>query len=697
MLFFGAGLLFCQPIVAQSTRIAKTQTGLSVVSVSPAKYSATALPTTVITATMTDSVTAATLTNSTFIVSGSITGRHQGQIALDASGKIVSFSPASKFLFGEKIEVTLTSGISSPLTGALSGGYTWVFQTKTQYGSGKYGLSPSSPVFLGTVYGLAAGDFDKDGFADIAATDSAHSAVNVLINNRHGGFYPSKVYAVGTGPEAIVSADVNGDGSTDLVIADYGSDSITVLKNNGAGLFGTPISYAVGTNPSALAIADVENNGNLDIVVAVSGTNSIVVLKNDGTGSFSIHQTTTVGAGPSGVALADFNGDGMMDLAVVNKTSSSLTLLNNTSGILVLDTTYAFSPSALPYGLISFDFDKNGTPDLAIANGAGKSISIYLNGYNGVPPGRFNTSFPAISIGAVPYALYGNDFDVDGDVDLAVANSASNVTVITNNGDPNNGGSLPTSKDVPAMKASKAIVGVDFSGLGIMDLVVSSADGKLRILRDSVLSGLSPSIAPSATSLNFGTTKDSVTTNVVFYSSALATRIDSIQVTVPYSISTQAVQKNFNPYDSLGLSIVFKPTAGILYSGSLKVFASTSAPSIITIPLSGNGDPSLAVEKSDVKIPQSFGLEQNYPNPFNPSTTINYQLAATSNVTLKVYDITGREVATILNKDEIAGAYSVTWDATRFASGIYLCKITATSQSNRRMHFEQTRKMLLLK
>ncbi len=692
-----ASLALCQPIFAQSTRIAKTQAALSIVSVSPAKNSATSLPSAIISATFSDSVSFATLTHSSFIVTGSITGRHQGQISLDITGKIASFTPASSFLYGEKIQVTLTSGVSSSITGSLSGGYTWMFQTKTQYGSGKYGLSPSSPVAIGISYGLAAGDFDKDGFTDIAATDSAHNTVNVLVNNRHGGFYPPKAYPVGTGPEAIVAADVDGDGSVDLIVADYGSDSISVLKNDGSGSFGAAVSSAVGLNPSALAVTDFNNDGNIDIAVTVFSTNVLVVLVNDGNGSFSVHQTFGVGTGPSGVAIADFNGDGMPDVAVTNKGSKSLTIVRNVGGSLSADTTYLLSTSALANGLAVFDFDKDGTPDIAIA-GTGstgtntQSISIYLNAYNGVPPGRFNTGFPAIDVGAIPFSLYGNDFNSDGATDLAVANSATNVTVYLNKGI-----AAPTALDIPAVRNSKAIVGVDFSGKGVVDLVFSSADGKLRVLRDSVLSGLSPSIASSASTLNFGTTKDSVTTNVVFYSSVLATRIDSVQVTAPYSISTQVLPKNLNPYDSLVMTIVFKPTAGIHYPGSLKVFSSSSTPSIITVPLLGNGDPSLAVAKSGEKIPRSFGLEQNYPNPFNPSTTISYQVAAMSQVRLRVFDLTGRCVATLVNGVEIPGERTVEWQAGNFASGIYFYRLDVVSMDNVKTLYTSTRKLLLLK
>jgi hypothetical protein len=90
------------------------------------------------------------------------------------------------------------------------------------------------------------------------------------------------------------------------------------------------------------------------------------------------------------------------------------------------------------------------------------------------------------------------------------------------------------------------------------------------------------------------------------------------------------------------------------------------------------------------EIPNSYSLAQNYPNPFNPTTTINYQVQFSGQVTLKVYDILGREVAALVNEVKQAGSYSVTFDAGRLASGIYFYKLQSGS-------FVETKKMILLK
>lgn len=92
----------------------------------------------------------------------------------------------------------------------------------------------------------------------------------------------------------------------------------------------------------------------------------------------------------------------------------------------------------------------------------------------------------------------------------------------------------------------------------------------------------------------------------------------------------------------------------------------------------------------DLISPLSFSLSQNYPNPFNPSTVISYQLPVSSRVTLKLYDVLGNEVASLVSGEQEAGSYNVTFNSAGLASGAYIYKLSAGE-------FIITKKMLLLK
>lgn len=97
----------------------------------------------------------------------------------------------------------------------------------------------------------------------------------------------------------------------------------------------------------------------------------------------------------------------------------------------------------------------------------------------------------------------------------------------------------------------------------------------------------------------------------------------------------------------------------------------------------------------DVNVPAEFAMDQNYPNPFNPSTKINFRLAADSKVTLKVFDVLGQEVITLLNKDLSAGSHIVDFDASGINSGTYFYRIDATGIDG--TNFTDVKKMILMK
>jgi Secretion system C-terminal sorting domain len=95
-------------------------------------------------------------------------------------------------------------------------------------------------------------------------------------------------------------------------------------------------------------------------------------------------------------------------------------------------------------------------------------------------------------------------------------------------------------------------------------------------------------------------------------------------------------------------------------------------------------------ETTPTQVPHQYSLSQNFPNPFNPTTVISYQLAANTVVTLKVYDILGREIKTLINEGQTAGSHSVLFDGSNLASGVYFYRLQAGS-------FIQTKRLILLK
>ncbi|MEJ2103791.1 MAG: YCF48-related protein [Ignavibacteriaceae bacterium] len=103
-----------------------------------------------------------------------------------------------------------------------------------------------------------------------------------------------------------------------------------------------------------------------------------------------------------------------------------------------------------------------------------------------------------------------------------------------------------------------------------------------------------------------------------------------------------------------------------------------------------NGGVTFVEEKKEKVIPSSLELEQNFPNPFNPSTKIRYSISQPSKVIIKIFDILGREIETLVNEEKPVGTYELTWNAVTLPSGVYFYQINAGE-------FIRTKKMLLIK
>jgi hypothetical protein len=94
--------------------------------------------------------------------------------------------------------------------------------------------------------------------------------------------------------------------------------------------------------------------------------------------------------------------------------------------------------------------------------------------------------------------------------------------------------------------------------------------------------------------------------------------------------------------------------------------------------------------EEETTLPTEFSLEQNYPNPFNPSTKIKYSVPQLSKVVIKVFDILGNEIETLVNEEKPVGTYEVKFKATNLPSGIYFYQLRTGS-------FVETKKMLMIK
>ena len=265
-----------------------------------------------------------------------------------------------------------------------------------------------------------AGDWNRDGLSDLAVTTA--SGVSVLLSKGDGAFQPRVEYPVGRYPQGIAAPDVNNDSFPDLIVSNPDKGALTVMLGHGDGTFESPVNTPVGSTPqSALATADFNLDGKSDAVIArysfpASYPGFVSILLGNGDGTFG-HQTdipTAPGDNPGSIAIGDLNSDGKRDIAVTNSLGATLmTLLGAGDGTFTRAPTISYVTG--PVAILDVDGDSNDD----LVTGAGAIVDVRLGNGNGTfqPTQGYGVFRQIISMVA-------GDFNNDCQVDIAVLGHA---------------------------------------------------------------------------------------------------------------------------------------------------------------------------------------------------------------------------------------------------------------------------------
>ncbi len=416
--------------------------------------------------------------STSFVVIGNITGSHTGTFSFDYDSDILSLEMNEGFSAGEVVTVTLTNDIHSSGGYFLDSAYIWSFTIDATGESGDF-FGDTLSGGMNNPIGTTVGDFNNDGYLDVATSNYIGNSISVVLSNGPGSYDPADTYAIGNIAHAITSGDVNSDGYIDLVVAEWdqgvsvyindgfgtfnprvpyvvtgqindvilgdldgdgdldvatsncsGGD-VSILLNAGNGTFGPKTDFAVGSCPNAVAAGDFDNDGDLDLTTPNSGSDNVSVLLNNGNAQFTIQGSFPVSGNPVGICVSDFDTDGYIDIATTNKDSNTVTvLINNGSGIFLSRQDY--NVGTWPSSVASTDLNNDGYNDLAVTNWGVNTVSVLMN----LGDGNFDTH-QLETVGGTPNRIKSADINNDGDVDLILCSSAeNNVWVLYNQPTP---------------------------------------------------------------------------------------------------------------------------------------------------------------------------------------------------------------------------------------------------------------------
>lgn len=272
-------------------------------------------------------------------------------------------------------------------------------------------------------YAVAVSNFNGDMNQDLAVVNSNSNNVSIFLGNGNGTFSTATNFLVGAAPISVAAGDFNNDMKQDLAVANFGgffSGTVSVLFGNGSGGFSAPTTLRTRTQPSYVAVGNFNADALPDLAVATFGSDSVAIFLNNGSGGFSLVSNVSVGAGPVFIEVVDLNNDGKADLNVANYNSDSVSQrFGNGNG------TFSGAGQALlglnPTAVVSGDFTQNNQ---------GLQTAASLSGSNNV---KFLQGLSQVATGTFPYSLVKGDFNGDGKLDLATANSDSNdISILLN-------------------------------------------------------------------------------------------------------------------------------------------------------------------------------------------------------------------------------------------------------------------------
>jgi hypothetical protein len=525
----------------------------------------------------------------------------------------------------------------------------------------------------GTESGTALwGDYNNDGSLDILISgrveiNIGYSAVaEIWEKDSTGTFYKSTILDSLDYPNASW-ADINNDGFLDIFLSGDQDlsfpdlDPVSILfTNDQNGGFTRDDTSITGITYGGSEFADYDNDGDFDLIITGLELSNgyVTLLYENHNGQFVQNSSSFLGVLRSKIAWADVDNDGDVDFVVGGQVggiaATRTKLYRNDSG--------SFVEIPLPDSVLaqvslpSFDwgdYDNDGDVDLLLSG----QIGILATRITSILRNEGNFEFTALNDELVPVRTGDAkwaDYDNDGDLDVAICGTDTSNTfgeyitrIYENNLNvPNNSPAKPH----------------------ISNVIVSGSDVMLEWIASS---------------------DDHTPQNSLTYNLRIGTAPGESDILNPMANENNGFRKLISMGNTNFKTNweIFSLDDGIYYWAVQAIDGAMTGSEFSNEGTFTIG--SVSSSENDY-LPNKYELKQNYPNPFNPSTAIKYSIKENTQVTFRVYDVLGNEVATLINEEKQSGEYEIEFNANGLTSGIYFYKLTAGS-------FTNTKKMILLR
>lgn len=511
-------------------------------------------------------------------------------------------------------------------------------------------------------------------------------------------------------------ADYDNDGDIDLFVVNtnQATPSSHLYRNDGNGMFTKILTGSIADSSAntgwGCVWGDINNDTYTDLVIAAAyGFGSVMhpnrFFYNNGNGTFTHIDTTNITDSNDAFTIpmfSDYDQDGDIDLFIGSGPANTIGDRDYLWRNMMKEQSVPYFFNRIDTGIIGteivdgqnwnwIDIDNDGDLDGFLTN---YSQNIRNRLYRCEGP-RYYVKMTSAEVGTIVtdqgawLANTWGDFDNDGDLDCFLTNDGGPTKYYSNNGS-----GFFTKIDTLAVVTAGSTYGAtigDYDGDGDLDLFVAGSTVTKALFRNETNNnnkwinircvGMGPQ--PGMTN-----------------KSALGTIVKikaNINGTPTWQIREINAQNSFNSMNMLNVHFGLG-NASVIDSmiikwggGLTQTFTNVQLNKFYkAIEGQGLNEILIGINQISTEVPGKFNLEQNYPNPFNPVTKIKFAVAKASSVKLSVFDVTGRLVSVIIDKQLNAGTYVTDFDASRLSSGIYFYRLESGI-------YRETKKMTLIK